>query len=238
MAETSTVNATPETPVGEIVAADPAAARVFEALEIDFCCGGKSPLAEACEERGLDPTTVMAMIAATDRLPTTAGDEHDLSDASIDQICDHIVERHHDRARSELERVAALAEKVERAHAASDPRLRDLRSRFTELRCEMESHMDTEESAVFPACRQVGDGTGTLELEPLLVAHEAEHSEIGAELGAIRELTDGYDESRAFCNTHRVLLHSLREFEADTHQHVHEENNVLFPRVREASAAA
>lgn len=238
MAETSTLNATPETPVGEIVAADPAAARVLEALEIDFCCGGKSPLSEVCEARGLDPATVIAMIAATDRLPTAASDEHDLSGASIDQICEHIVERHHDRAREELERIAALAEKVERAHAASNPRLFDLRARFTELRHEMESHMDTEESAVFPACRQVADGTSALELEPLLVAHEAEHSEIGAELGVIRNLADDYDESRAFCNTHRVLLHSLREFEVDTHQHVHEENNVLFPRVREASAAA
>lgn len=237
MPETSTATASPETPVGEIVADDPAAARVFEALQIDFCCGGKSSLAEACESRGLDPTTVLAMIAATDRLPTTAGDDHDLSDASIEQICEHLVTSHHDRAREELERIAALAEKVERAHGASDPRLHDLRARFTDLRHEMESHMDTEEGVVFPACQQVSSGAGA-ELEPLLVAHEAEHAEIGSELTVIRELSDDYDENRAFCNTHRVLLHSLREFEIDTHQHVHEENNVLFPRVREAAAAA
>ena len=236
MSETSTATAGPETPVGEIVAADPAAARVFEALQIDFCCGGKSSLAEACEPRGLDPATVLAMIAATDRLPATAGDDHDLGDASIEQICEHVVASHHNRAREELERIAALAEKVERAHAASNPRLHDLRSRFTDLRHEMESHMDTEESVVFPACLQVsGDGP---DLEPLLVEHEAEHGEIGAELAVIRDLADDYDEDRAFCNTHRVLLHSLREFEIDTHQHVHEENNVLFPRVREAAAAA
>lgn len=236
MSDNSTATVSPETPVGEIVAADPAAARVFEALQIDFCCGGKSPLTEACEPRGLDPATVLAMIAATDRVPATPGDEHDLSDASIEQICEHVVASHHDRAREELERIAALAEKVERAHAASNPRLHDLRARFTDLRHEMESHMDTEESVVFPACRQVGGGNS--DLEPLLVAHEAEHSEIGSELAAIRDLADDYDEERAFCNTHRVLLHSLREFEIDTHQHVHEENNVLFPRVREAAAAA
>ncbi len=236
MSESGTATIDPATPVGEIVAADPAAARVFEALQIDFCCGGKSPLSEACESRQLDPATVLAMIAATDGLPTTAGDGHDLSDASIDEICEHVVESHHDRAREELERIAALAEKVERAHAASNPQLRDLRARFTELRHEMESHMDTEEAVVFPACRKA-DGNGS-DLEPLLVAHEAEHGEIGAELAVIRDLADDYDESRAFCNTHRVLLHSLREFEVDTHQHVHEENNVLFPRVREAAAAA
>ncbi len=236
MAEASTATVNPETPVGDIVAADPAAARVFEALQIDFCCGGKSPLAEACESRGLDPATVMAMIAAADRLPTTVSDEHDLSNASIEEICEHIVASHHDRAREDLERIAALAEKVERAHGASDPRLHDVRARFTDLRHEMESHMDTEESVVFPACQQVSSGAGA-ELEPLLVAHEGEHAEIGAELVAIRDLADGYDENRAFCNTHRVLLHSLREFEADTHQHVHEENNVLFPLVREAAAA-
>ncbi len=235
MSETSTATVSPETPVGAIVAADPAAARVFEALGIDFCCGGKSSLAEACESRELDPATVLAMVAATDRLAAAAGDGHDLSDASIEQICEHVVSSHHNRAREELERIAALAEKVERAHGASDPRLHDLRARFTDLRHEMESHMDTEESVVFPACRQAGGGA---DLEPLLVAHEAEHGEIGAELAVIRDLADDYNEERAFCNTHRVLLHSLREFEVDTHQHVHEENNVLFPRVREAAAAA
>jgi regulator of cell morphogenesis and NO signaling len=235
MAPTATVSTS--TPVGEIVAADPGAARIFEALQIDFCCGGKQPLGEACDARGLDPATVAAMVAAADSLPDSAASrEHDLGGASVGQICDHVVSRHHEPTRAALPRVAELAVKVERAHAGSRPQLRELRARVDALRTELEAHMQVEERTLFPACRgQVEVPAG--ELGALLTAHESEHEGVGSALATIRELAGDYDESTAFCNTHRVLLHSLRELEADVHQHVHEENNVLFPKVRAALAA-
>jgi regulator of cell morphogenesis and NO signaling len=235
LAATSTVSTS--TPVGEIVAADPGAARIFEALQIDFCCGGKQPLADACSSRGLDPATVAAMVAAADALPdSAAAGEHDLGGASVGQMCDHVVSRHHEPTRAELPRVAELAAKVERAHAANRPQLAELRVRVDELRAELEAHMRVEERTLFPACRGQVEVPGG-ELGGMLAEHESEHEEVGSALATIRELAGDYDESTAFCNTHRVLLHSLRELEADVHQHVHEENNLLFPKVRATLAA-
>lgn len=232
MASTSsTASITAETPVGEIVAADPGAARVFEALQIDFCCGGKQALEVVCEERGLDATTVIAMIAAAERLPAAGGD-HDLSGASIGEICDHIVSAHHEPTREQLVRIGELAAKVDRAHGAERPALVELHARFDALNADMTAHMDTEERTLFPACREPSTAIPAAKLESLLAEHEAEHAAVGEGLAELRALGGGYDESAALCNTHRVLLHSLREFEADTHQHVHEENNILFPRVR------
>lgn len=234
---TTSENFTAETPIGEIVAAVPDAARILDALRVDFCCGGKNSLADACEQQGLDPGTVLAMIAAADRMPAAAGGEHDLSRSSIEEICDHIVTRHHEPGRAELARIAELAEKVDRVHGKTRPQLIDVHERFDAMRGALESHMEVEEARLFPACRGEGPEIPAAKLDELLAMHESEHSDVGAELAAIRELADDYDEAKALCNTHRVLMHSLRDFEAETHQHVHEENNVLFPRVRAELAA-
>ena len=112
-----------------------------------------------------------------------------------------------------------------RAHGDGRPELSELRDTFVALRSELEEHIATEETQLFPLVRIGGpyDAEQVAELE-----HD--HASAGSALATLRDLSDGYDLDRALCNTHRATLDGLRELELDLHQHIHEENNVLFPR--------
>jgi regulator of cell morphogenesis and NO signaling len=216
--------------VAELVVDRPSRARVFEQLGLDYCCGGKRPLGEACEERGLDPETVVALLNADLAGGAPAG--ADWARASLGDLREHIVEAHHGYLRRELPRLSTLWEKVERSHGTESPTAHDVRVTFEELRAELESHTAEEERVVFPQLRDVEDG-GPVgeELAAELEALVWEHASAGELLGRLRELTGGYDTQLGLCNTHRAAIDGLRELERDLHEHIHEENNILFPRV-------
>jgi regulator of cell morphogenesis and NO signaling len=233
----------PVTSLGALVAERPGLVRLFERLRFDYCCGGAQTLTEACARRGLDPETVGAVLEALDDAPEARPDAWEGSDwrrATIAELCDHIVSVHHDGLRRELPRVADLLATVVRVHGRSHPELHDLQRLFAAMRDELEHHLGLEERALFPICRSLAarDGSG-VELDArALVLLEHEHSDTGDALAAIRELADDYNPARALCGTHRALLDALHALELDLHQHVHEENNVLFPRVRALAGAA
>lgn len=224
---------TPAVAVGEIVARDPRAAEVFERLGIDYCCGGRRTLAEACAQRGLDAATVAALLASPARA-ADGDDDHDVSRATIGQLCDHIVVAHHDRLRRELPEISRLAATVVRVHGRDHPELADVQRVFERMRTELEEHLGVEERELFPRCR----GLESPDAEPagldagLLALLEDDHETTGAALLALREMTGGYDAGCALCGTHRRLLDGLAALERDVHRHVHEENNLLFERVR------
>lgn len=218
-----------------LVAERPSRAQLFERLQLDYCCGGSQSLAEACSRRGLDADTVGELLEAPDegRLPVDPREERDWREAGIGELCDHIVSVHHEGLRGELPRVAELLATVVRVHGDGRPELDEVRRRFVGIRDDLERHLEIEERALFPACRALeGNGAAAVE-EELIDRHESEHAGLGEELVGLRELAGSYDTSQALCGTHRALLDALRHFESDLHQHIHEENNVLFPRVRE-----
>jgi regulator of cell morphogenesis and NO signaling len=217
----------PSRTVAELVLEQPARARVCEELGLDYCCGGKTPLVEACEARGVAVDDAVAALEAVTDAP--AG-ERDWTDAPLAELCDHIVSEHHDRLRQELPRLDALLEKVARAHGEERPSVVELRDTFAALRAELEEHLAAEENDLFPLVRAGGpyDAEQVRELE-----HE--HEWAGSALARMRELTGGYDLDQAMCNTHRATLDGLHELERDLHQHIHEENNVLFPRALAAA---
>lgn len=233
------------TSLGTLVAERPERIELFERLDLDYCCGGASTLEEACNRRGLDPYTVRALIEATDRdaadgAPARAGaEERDWRRAPVGELCDHIVAAHHGRLRSELPRIAELLATVVRVHGEGRPELAMTERTFAALRADLEDHIDEEERELFPACRALDAGA-----EPppgfdvaAIDRHQTEHEAAGRRLRALRELAGGYDPSEALCSTHRALLAALRDFEADLHLHLHEENNILFPRARELAGA-
>ncbi len=224
--------------LGELVTEDPGAAKLFERLGLDFCCGGRQTLAEACDQRGLDAATVSALLAAQRSDPDGPPvEEHDVARASITELCDHIVSSHHERMRSELPAVSELAGTVVRVHGSDHPELLDLQRTFEGMRQELEEHMRVEEDLLFPACRSLDAGDDAARLgDDVVSLLEDEHAAVGNALAALRELSGGYDADAAFCNTHRRLLRSMHELEIDLHQHIHEENNVLFGRVRDRLA--
>lgn len=220
---------TVDTTVGDIVRNNPGRSRIFENLGIDYCCGGKKPLAEACQAKGLDATTVAAMLSAlsdSPAEPTTAVDSLTLS-----QLCDRIESVHHAYLREELPRLDFMTRKVAAVHGDGEPRLLEVRRIFESFHAEMLQHANEEEQVAFPAIRQLESTAATaVNLLALLGKLESEHSNVGEMLSQFRELTNNYNPPEWACNTFRALYHGLKELETRTHQHVHEENNVLFPK--------
>ena len=225
------------TPVGDWAAEYPQTARLFEQLQIDYCCGGDNTLAQACEEQGLDAGEVVAKLnqAAVEPIETS---QKRWSDESAVEICNHIFQTHHAYLRRELPRLADLLDKVVAAHADTHPELHELRGVFNELRAELEPHMAKEEQILFPAIQRLEQSDtcpsfpfGSV-ANPMRVM-EDDHDAAGIALGSLHRLTDGYRVPDDACNTWRVLLDGLRRLEADLHQHIHLENNILFPMARQ-----
>lgn len=219
--------------LGELVVAQPAAAALFERLDLDYCCGGGRSLEEACSTRGLAASTVRAMLEGLRRDPETSPCAAlDLSGASIAELCEHIVVHHHGPLRVELQRISKLLGTVARVHGRARPELVELHHLFAATSTDLEDHLQREEQTLFPACIGLDDDPRTPALDDgALALLRDDHQKVGAALSAMRELAGGYGDDGALCGTHRELLRSLHAFELDLHQHVHEENNVLFPRV-------
>lgn len=214
--------------VAELVLERPSAARVLERFGLDYCCGGRRSLRDACADRGLDADTVAVFL---EREPDPVSLEaRDWLSAPLPELCAHIVEDHHGRLRWELPRLSELADRAAAAHGEVQPQLHELRDEFEQLRAELEEHIGEEERELFPAL-VAGGSLEPAQLEQLV--HE--HDGAGTRLRRLRELADDYATEAALCNTHRALLQGLHGLELDMHQHVHEENNILFPRALAAA---
>jgi regulator of cell morphogenesis and NO signaling len=220
---------TPDTTVGEIVAARPLLARVFEKLGIDFCCGGKQTLTAVCARHGLDVATTLVLLESAGHAFQSGRVEVDAAAMDQVQLADHIEAVHHAYLKTELPRLVEMAARVAEKHGWRDARLRELEGDVRALAEEMLSHMQKEELVLFPIVRHLAGG-GTVEVAGPIAQMEEEHTLAGNLTARLRELTDGFRPGVDACNTHRALLAGLAEFEADLHRHVHKENNILFPR--------
>lgn len=223
----------PTSHVGAIVAARPLAAAVFARIGIDYCCGGKRTLAEACAGRNLDPATVALMLDVT----LQSIDEEPVVDAAsmtLTALADHIEHTHHAYLKENLPILVDQGERVAAQHGEHDPAHVVVAETVRELANEMFHHMEKEERVLFPLVRQL-EKTGRLACPGGSIAHpirqmEAEHDSAGNALVRLRELTRDFVPPPDACHTHRALLAGLARLQTDLHQHVHKENNVLFPR--------
>ncbi len=221
--------------VGAIVSQKPGLARVFEKLGIDYCCGGKIPLEEACRDKALDLEEVRGLLVEGEQQIDSEPVEIDAAAMSLTELADHIVATHHAYLRSEFPRLQEMAEKVASVHGEHDPRLLKVRDTFVGLVLELSNHMMKEENILFPMIRQLDAGAdnpashcGTI-AAPINMM-ESEHAQAGAALAALQQLTDNHTPPEWACNTYRALLDGLLRFEQDLHRHIHKENNILFPR--------
>lgn len=222
-----------EMTVAELVVDHPTRTRILEKLGIDFCCGGHKSLAEACAAKGLDPNTVVQTLNAFEALEPVEHDQQDWSKASLTSLIDHIVSTHHDFLREEMPRLNFLAEKVSQVHGPRHPNLYEVRSVYEGLYEELDSHLDKEEEVLFPVIRSLE--AGGVDAQKMAVAAPiqvmgAEHDSAGRALAKLRELTDNYTTPADGCSSYRALMEGLLEMEQDLHQHIHLENNILFPR--------
>ncbi len=220
--------------VGALVADRPARSRIFEQLGIDYCCGGKIPLAEACAKKGLDPQTVVLMLRAIDASTTDSAPEINPATLTLHALADHIEQTHHAFLRNELPRLDTITEKVARVHGQHDPRLIALRNTFLAFSQEVYGHITKEEQSLFPLVRQL-EQTSAASRPPAALADairelEHEHDAAGNALSRMSQLTDTSTPPDWACNTYRAMLDGLAHVEQDMHRHVHKENSILFPR--------
>ncbi len=218
--------------VGSLVAQRPALSRVFEKAGIDYCCGGKKTLEEACRIKGLNPHDLLVMLKGF-ALISGEAPVVDAASLSLFQLADHIETTHHAFLHEELPRLDYMTQKVAVVHGDRDARLSEVHKTFLELVKEMIPHLKMEEETIFPQIRQLESHPTHGSLTTAIYQLESEHDRAGAALAELRRLTDGYTPPEWACNTYRAMLDLLARLERDMHQHVHQENNVLFPRVLE-----
>ncbi len=224
--------------VGDIAAASTAAASVLERYGIDYCCGGKRSLEDACRERGVSPAAVQNEIAQAVTGPPAAA--VDWSAAPLRNLIHHIVTKHHEYLKLELPRVGQRVGKVVEVHGEKNPAaLHELRQVYDGLWQELDLHMHKEEMMLFPAIERFEAATqGGTRLPPSpfgsirnpIAVMEREHDSAGGALGRIREITLDFNAPSYACSTYRAMLDGLRALESDLHTHIHLENNILFPR--------
>lgn len=220
---------TADTLVADIAAHHPRSIEVFERHGIDFCCGGRRRLGEACREHGAPVDTVAAEIAAA--AAREAPEDRVFTDAPLGALLDHIVSRYHAALREDLPRLGRMADKVAEVHGSRHKELHELADVYRELRNELEPHLAAEEERVFPAVRRLAEaGTPAEDVQGTLHALEEEHDRAGAALARLRALSHGFTVPDDACTTYRALYEGLVRFERELHEHVHLENNVLFPR--------
>lgn len=222
--------------LGEIAGAFPAAVRILEDRGLDYCCGGKLSLGDACRQRGLDPATVAGEIESASEVPTGT---RDWRAATLTELAHHIVDRHHRFLEAELPRLSARLDKVRSAHGTRDGEvLERIAKVFDALRDELELHTRKEEMVLFPwiermeetrALHHSGAPAPFGTVANPIHCMEAEHENAGQALAELRRITSGYTPPSHACATYRALYAGLEELERDLHLHIHLENNILFP---------
>lgn len=229
----------PEQTVAEIVLRYPRLRARLEQLGIDYCCGGRKPLADAVEDAGLDLKTSLLKLEQSLLQKQVATPETDWTAVPLTVLADHILDTHHVFTKTQLARVDTLLAKVQNAHRNRHGAMLDsLRSAFDPLRAELEAHLMKEEQILFPAIKGIDGFLSGRNDRPVVhcgsVAHpihqmEHEHDGAGAILVNMRWITDNYRLPDDACETFKALYEGLGALEADLHEHIHLENNILFP---------
>ncbi len=214
--------------VGELAAERPASVKVFYRHGIDFCCGGGVSLEQACERRGLDAGKLRREI---DEEETRGGhDPGAWQSRALDDLIDHILSTYHRPLDEELPRLEQLARKVARVHGERHAELEPLRDAYLELASDLAPHMMKEEQVLFPAIRAANREFAAHPIEAMRMEHET----AGDLLARMRELTSDYALPEDACGSFRALYNGLRELERELFEHIHLENNILFPRALRA----
>lgn len=221
--------------LGNLVTAHPGGAAVFERYGLDYCCHGRTSLTDACSAAGLDPVTVMTAVVAAESAAEAA--EHlPYADMSPTELVDHIESTHHAYLHAELPRLIELTNKIAAVHGSRHPELQQVADLMVALHDDLEPHMAKEERVLFPLIRAMADGDAAAAdhcggIANPIARMRVEHDAAGDLLLRLREVTNGYEVPADGCASYQAAYQGLARMEADTHLHIHKENNVLFPAV-------
>jgi regulator of cell morphogenesis and NO signaling len=229
---------TTEMTVRDVAMELPQSTRIFEQLKIDYCCGGDNSLAQACASAGVDVDNLIEMLAEVTQ-STSQDSVLDFQTASLTELISHIVDTHHVFTKSELDRLQSLADKVLAAHGGNHPELVHLGELLTHLSADLKPHMFKEELILFPyiiAMTAAADQNLGAPVAPFGTVNNPirmmmrEHDTAGEILRELRSLTSDYKVPDDACASYQTLYQALENLEADLHQHIHLENNILFPK--------
>jgi regulator of cell morphogenesis and NO signaling len=231
-----------EKTVGLIVAEQPLRAAVFDRLNIDYCCGGKRTLSEACASHGINTAQVIAQLNENDQAIAADSKIENWLSASLSDLIDHIQQTHHAYLKTELPRLQELADKVASVHGVREPRLKEVARVFSAMRDEIEQHTNKEDIILFPFIRKLDQKKGIPKAPFGSVSNpvrcmEAEHNDASEALQQLRTLTDQYVAPESACASWVALVAGLAYLEHDLRTHIHKENTILFPRAIAAESA-
>ena len=223
--------------LGQIAAKDLRKAKIFKKYGLDFCCGGKKTVRQACAEKGLDVTRIENELQQVDQVRDSGTIPYDQWDPAF--LADYIVNTHHAYIRKNLPDILTYARKVMRVHGNRHPELVPLFQQVEQVEAELTAHLEIEEKVLFPHIKRLAAAAKGIqtndELLPGALVNpiqrmEDEHESVGNSLAAIRALTKDYTLPEDACASYSLLYRMLDEFENDLHLHVHLENNILFPK--------
>lgn len=221
--------------IGELVAQDYRTASVFKKYGIDFCCNGNRSIEEACSKKNVESENIIKELNAASTQNTDSNINY--QSWPIDLLADYIEKKHHRYVAQKINEIAPFLHKLVQVHGGSHPELAEVEQLFLASANELTSHMKKEEAVLFPFVRKMlakqstGATFGTIQnpITEMMYEHENE----GERFRKIAALTNNYTPPADACNTYRVTLSMLKEFEEDLHLHIHLENNILFPKAIE-----
>ncbi|MFZ5968322.1 MAG: iron-sulfur cluster repair di-iron protein [Bacillota bacterium] len=225
--------------IGEIAAVFPKAMDIFMAYEIDFCCGGNRELEAAIKEQGIQEEELLQKLnAAYEEFEQAISKEKDWTTASMVELIDYIVFKHHTFMKEELPLIDQLLNKILRVHYIDNGELlTKLHKLFNSLKSEIEAHLIKEEEVLFPLIKKYDQNPTAEMLERVLQVMnetENEHEQAGDLLKEMREITGGYKVPDTGCSSFARTYDKLKAIEADLFTHIHLENNILFVRLKAA----
>lgn len=225
-----------EKTVGEIVTENIKAAHIFKKYGIDFCCGGGISIKKACDKAKINPSLLEADLLNLDVVKDRT---NDYNNWKIDFLADHIINIHHTYVSESSTLLLQYSERVNQVHGHHYTELNEIELLVKKVVQELAAHMKKEELILFPFIKKLVAAereNGSVPIIPFgtvenpIKMMEAEHEEAGEIMRQIRWLTNNYTPPQKACNTYKALYSKLEEFEQDLHQHVHLENNILFPK--------
>ena len=234
------------TTVRELAVTLPGATRVFEKLGIDYCCGGNRTLADACVNAKVPVEQVVNSLAQAESAALAPEEFYDWQAASMTMLINHIVETHHTYTKDELPRIEKLMHKVAAVHGGQHPELLTLKQLFLNLKEELEPHLMKEEQVLFPYLTRLEAALLNQGAVPLscfgtvqnpIRMMGVEHDTAGDLLKEMRATAQDYAVPPEACMSYQALYEAFLELEADLHQHIHLENNILFPKAVAAEQA-
>jgi regulator of cell morphogenesis and NO signaling len=233
----TTMEAIKEITVGELAAKDYKKVEVFKKYGVDFCCGGKKTLSKVCKDKGINQEQLekeLYLAEISTKLPS-----QDYNTWNLDFLADYIVQTHHKYVIKAMPLIFEYSQRVAKVHGAEHPETIEAAAIFVKIMDELNRHMMKEENVLFPYIKHLSKQNksekinsqppfGTVKNPINMMEHE--HDIVGEMMGNIRKVTNNYTLPDDACNSYRYAYAKLQEFEEDLHQHIHLENNILFPK--------